>query len=56
MVEDRFVVAGGEDLKFTESCEVKNGTFHCTDQPAMLNNFFVYPLLTLINNDDYDTC
>ena len=50
------MVIGGEDLKFTESCELKNGIFHCTDQPAMLNNFLVYPLLSLVNSDDYDTC
>ena len=56
VVGNRFLVVGGEDERYIESCVINSyNVFECTNQGTKLKNYYNYPLMTTVS-DDFKNC
>ena len=55
LVGNRFIIVGGGGTRHTESCELENGYFNCTNLNSVLTNYMATPPLFLVD-DDYKNC
>ena len=55
LVDNKFMVIGGSDIRPTEACLLRNGRFNCEEKRSSLLKDFNTPILFLVD-DNYQDC
>ena len=56
LIEQTFMIIGGEGNYTTEACLLKNGNFTCEETDSTLTNYYRTPLLFPVNDKYTDNC
>ena len=54
-VEEKFIVVGGHSSQNIEECLLDNGEFSCTEVQTWFINYYIYPILYLVD-ENYTNC